>query len=107
MVTPIEIFYNDMTEEHAAEVKKTLKHHSQKAFMSKLSYPAYRDIPTTYILCTKDNAIPIAAQEGWVEGAKKLGSHIETFRLEASHSPFYSMPDKVAAICFKSVAGNL
>lgn len=88
-----------MTAEHASEVGKTLQQHSYQTFESKLTYPAYKDIPTTYFLCTKDNAIPIAAQEGMVEMAKKAGANIETVRFEASHSPFCSMPDKVTEAC--------
>lgn len=95
-----------MTAEHAAELVRTLKHHSHKSFMSKLSYAAYRDIPTIYIFCNKDNAIPIAVQEAWVEGAKNLGAPIQTVRLDASHSPFCSMPDEIAEACLKSVAGS-
>lgn len=96
---PETIFYNDMTPEHAAEMKRHLKQHSNQAFLSKLTYAAYRDIPTTYILCTKDNAIPIVAQEGMVARAKSLGANITTVTLEASHSPFCSIPDAVVAVC--------
>lgn len=96
---PESIFYNDMSPEDAADVKRHLKQHSNQVFSSKLTYAAYRDIPTEYILCTKDNAMPIVAQEGMVAQAKGLGVDITTVTLEASHSPFCSMPDAVAAAC--------
>lgn len=105
--TPDQVFYNDMTAQEASEVAKTLKHHSYRTLSSKLTYPAYRDIPTTYILCTKDNAVPVAAQEGMVAAARSSGAQIQTVRLEASHSPFRSKPDEVAEVCRKSAEGQL
>lgn len=102
-----EIFYNDMTPEHAREMTESLRPHSYQTFWSKLTYPAYKDIPATYILCTKDNAIPIAAQEAMVEAARKAGAQIHTVRLEASHSPFRSVPDEVAEACRKSAEWEL
>lgn len=96
---PESIFYNDMGPEHAADMKRHLKQHSNRVFMSKLTYAAYRDIPMTFILCTKDKAMPIVAQEGMVAQAKSLGADITTVTLEASHSPFFSMPDAVVAAC--------
>lgn len=73
---PESIFYNDMSPEHAADMKRHLKQHSNRVFMSKLTYAAYRDIPMTFILCTKDKAMPIVAQEGMVAQAKSLGADI-------------------------------
>lgn len=98
------IFYNDLTPEYAENMRQLLKQQSFQTFKSKLTYAAYRDIPTTYLLCTRDNAIPIVGQEGMVEQAKKSGAEISTVTLEASHSPFCSMPDAVAEACQRSVA---
>lgn len=48
--------------------------------------------------------MPFAAQEAMVAQARSLGADITTVTLEASHSPFCSMPDAVAAACNQSVA---
>lgn len=96
---PVEVFYNDMTADHARETAKLLKQHSNRAFMSKLTYAAYKNIPTTYIFCSKDNALLPPGQEAMMQAAKDAGVNLDRINLEASHSPFLSMPDEVANIC--------
>lgn len=100
--TPEEIFYNDLSADEAKKSIDTLKHHSYKAFATKLTYPAYKHIPTTYHLCNKDNAIPLFVQEKMVEDARALGVTIETETFDASHSPFLSLPNEVVASCRKA-----
>lgn len=46
-----------------------------------------------YLLCELDQAVPIAVQEMM---AGMLGEQAMNFRCAASHSPFLSVPDKVA-----------
>ncbi|KAJ0123622.1 hypothetical protein J7T55_012088 [Diaporthe amygdali] len=100
--TPEEIFYNDLSADEAKKSIDTLKHHSYKAFATKLTYPAYKHIPTTYHLCKKDNAIPLFVQEKMVEDGRALGVTIETETFDASHSPFLSLPNEVVASCRKA-----
>ena len=90
--TPIETFYNDVEdpEKHVA----TLKPHSYRTFSSKLTYPAYKYVPSTYLFCEKDMALPIHVQRGMVENS---GVDWKTETLDASHSPFLSFPDEMAA----------
>lgn len=104
--TPEEIFYNDLSADEAKKSVDTLTHHSYKCLSSKLTYPAYKDIPTTYLFCKKDNAIPLFVQEKMVGDAKALGVQIDTETFDASHSPFLSMPDQVVASCRKAAGGN-
>ncbi|KAL1864006.1 hypothetical protein Daus18300_007971 [Diaporthe australafricana] len=104
--TPEDIFYNDLG---AAEAKKsvdTLTHHSYRCLYTKLTYPAYKDIPTTYLFCEKDNAIPLFVQEKMVGDAKALGVQIDTETFDASHSPFLSMPDEIVASCRRAAGGK-
>lgn len=48
--------------------------------------------PVTYIICERDQALPVAAQEQMAAAA----DHVE--RLASSHQPMVSMPDELAAI---------
>jgi hypothetical protein len=100
---PEEIFYNDLSREEAQKSIDTLAHHSYRCFTSKVTYAAYKYIPTTYLHCTKDNAVAMPAQEIMVENARKSGAKIDTATLEASHSPFLSMPDRVVAVCREAI----
>ena len=42
----------------------------------------WRDVPATYVICERDHAIPVAAQEAM---AARAGT---TQRLDSDHSPF-------------------
>jgi pimeloyl-ACP methyl ester carboxylesterase len=59
-------------------------------------------LPRHYVLCTEDRTIPPEEQErmvsGWPEGS--------VTRLPSGHSPFFAMPDPLAAL-IDAVAGGL
>lgn len=88
---PIEIFYNDV--ENPAQYVEILKPHSYRAFFTKATYPGWKHVPRTYLYCEKDMAIPIQAQKGMVESS---GVEWKTESIDASHSPFLSVPEEVA-----------
>lgn len=87
------IFYNDLPAEVAAANAARLTDQPLAAFSDALTAAAWRDIPSTYVVCELDAAIPPFAQEGL---AARAGSTVH--RLAASHSPFLSMPDKTAEL---------
>lgn len=98
-LTPETIFYNDLGREEAQRNSDTLAHHSYRCMSTKVTYAAFKDIPTTYLHCTMDNSIIMPVQEKMVEGARRLGGDVETVTFEASHSPFLSMPGQVVTAC--------
>lgn len=81
------------------ELARGLQYHSLPVFSSKVTYAPWMDVPSSYLICELDNALPPAMQEGMVSAAKavepKSFGHVE--RLEASHSPFLSRPKETAA----------
>jgi pimeloyl-ACP methyl ester carboxylesterase len=89
---PEEIFFNDCTPEAAAASVARLEPQSAKSFTDPLTRTAWREIPTTYVICERDNAIPAFAQEAMSARAGRVE------RLDASHSPFLSRPDELAEI---------
>jgi hypothetical protein len=68
---------------------------SWKAFTSKVTYTAWRDIPSTYLQCENDQAIVIGMQERMVSAA---GGAFKTFKCGADHSPFQSEPELTARV---------
>lgn len=48
-----------------------------------------------YLLCELDNAIPVGFQRKMCEDAQAAGADVTMTLVEASHSPFLSMPEKV------------
>lgn len=104
--TPIETFYNDIPDTKTQEALiGSLRRHSYLAFTSPNKYAVWEDVKCTYVACEDDNAIPLPAQLGMVEGAKKMVQEkqgakggMDSVTLKASHSPFVSMPEKVGQI---------
>ena len=69
---PERIFYNDMPKEEAAKYAKMLKPHSYATFSSQMTAEPWRKIPSTYIVCEDDKAIPLQGQLGMIEQAKSM-----------------------------------
>jgi hypothetical protein len=93
--TPVETFYNDMADDASRRAVAQLRPHSYQTFHSKCTYAAWKVVPSTYLYCLKDAAVPISVQRSMVENTAR-GYPIRTETVDASHSPFFSVPDQVA-----------
>ncbi|KAF4770551.1 hypothetical protein HAV15_012904 [Penicillium sp. str.  len=62
-----------------------------KSFHELATHEPWHEIPSMYLFCDKDGAIPLAVQESF---AHTLGNPV-TYHIDASHSAFLSMPEKV------------
>lgn len=97
------IFYNDLPKSTIDEIMPKLVHQAKPSFYTPLTYPAYQDVPVSYLLCEQDNAIPIVAQQAMVGiGGPNVVSHV----CSASHSPMLSMPSKVVEV-IRAAAGEI
>ncbi|GME45753.1 Prolyl aminopeptidase protein [Neofusicoccum parvum] len=95
--TPLETFYHDVPYELATKNIASLQPHSYQTFWSKTGYAAWKHIPSTYLVCEDDKAIPAQSQDGLLAGAKENGGKFDTVeRVKASHSPFLSVPEWTA-----------
>ncbi|KAK5940390.1 hypothetical protein PMZ80_007810 [Knufia obscura] len=90
----IDTFYHDLEPVLAQKMVDNLGLHSFLAFKSSQEHCAHREIPTTYILCEQDRAIFPFVQQHMIEA----GDIKDVVKLNASHSPFLSMPDEVVGI---------
>lgn len=97
---PETIFYNDVDPSQVHNHVSALRPHSYRTFYSAVSVEPYKFIPSTYILCEKDLAIPIHAQEGMVAAAGPGTFDVE--RCDAGHSPFISQPEWLADMFIKA-----
>lgn len=101
------MFYNDLSDTEGEKWQNELKTHSYQTFYSEVSVEPWMTIPSAYLFCEKDNAIPIQAQESMVAMAKAKNPNsfdlIE--RCNAGHSPFLSMADTLATFLVKSSKG--
>lgn len=94
------LFYNDCTDEVAAAAAAALLPQARASFTQPLSAAAWQELPSTYVICERDNAIPVFAQEAMSQRARQVR------RLDASHSPFLSRPDDVVALVRDVIAAG-
>jgi pimeloyl-ACP methyl ester carboxylesterase len=66
--------------------------HPLDAFSTPITEPAWKVVPTTYVVCTQDQALHPDTQRFL---ATRCADVVE---LEASHSPMLSMPERIAVI---------
>jgi pimeloyl-ACP methyl ester carboxylesterase len=99
--TPMTTFYNDVDTATAERAAAQVCYQSYASFEQRLTEVAWRTIPSTYIICEADNAIPVAAQEQMARRAD------DVHRLTSSHSPFLSQPAAVARQIRLSLGGEI
>jgi pimeloyl-ACP methyl ester carboxylesterase len=90
--TPENTFYNTCPPEVAVAAAKELRTQSLPAFNQAITKVGWREIPSTYIICEADNAIPLFAQEAM------SGRATDVIRMKTDHSPFLSAPAELAGV---------
>ncbi|KAA6411149.1 MAG: hypothetical protein FRX48_05461 [Lasallia pustulata] len=91
-------FYNDLPPHSAAYRTSKMRAQSRLAYSSQLTYAAYHHIPSSYLICTRDHALPPKVQERMVA----MAGIEETERVEAGHLPHISQPGFVERFIRKS-----
>jgi pimeloyl-ACP methyl ester carboxylesterase len=89
---PQGVFYNTCTPRVGDAAAARLRPHTIASFVQPVRSVGWRDVPSTYVICELDNAIPVPAQEAMAEHAGA------THRLRSDHSPFLTDPDAVAEL---------
>ncbi len=85
------VFYSDC-EPHIREwAKRQLRPQSIATVREPVPKPAWRHIPSTYVVCTKDMAMPVDRQRNLFAPRAT-----EVAELESDHSPFLSQPAALA-----------
>jgi Alpha/beta hydrolase family len=90
--TPEQVFYNTCSNDVASEAVSNLRTQSVLSFNQPITQVAWKEIPSTYILCEHDNAIPFVAQEAMSARTN------QTLTMSTDHSPFLSAPKDLALI---------
>jgi pimeloyl-ACP methyl ester carboxylesterase len=88
-------FYHDCSEADAARAAARLRPQPAGAFAMRfeLAPGRFGRVPRHYVECSEDRAIDLASQR-----AMHSKMPCTVHRLAASHSPFFSMPDALAAL---------
>ena len=92
--------YNDLSDEEAQKWISKLYKHATKSLSAPTTWAGWKHIPSTYVLCGQDHAIPAEAQEMMIN---RDSANFNVVRFEhASHSPFLSMPKETADVIRKA-----
>ncbi|MCJ1403203.1 hypothetical protein MMC11_006426 [Xylographa trunciseda] len=90
---PIPNLFNDLPPEEAESWAKRLSFQPAHGWDGVISYTAWKDVPSTYLICDNDAVVPPALQKHWAENA---GCEIVT--CSAGHMPMLSQPEKVVEV---------
>ncbi|OJJ07853.1 hypothetical protein ASPVEDRAFT_202938 [Aspergillus versicolor CBS 583.65] len=89
-----EIALHDVPVEIQQKAESELTHTSREVFSGAATYEPWHDIPSAYIITEDDRGLPAQIQELL---SAKLKTEV-VYRIKSSHSPFLSMPDRLAEI---------
>jgi pimeloyl-ACP methyl ester carboxylesterase len=92
VTTPEAVFYNGVDAELTEQALARLQLHSTSSLTQPLTRAAWTQVPSTYVVCEQDQAIPVFAQEAMSARADTV------LRLDAGHSPFLSRPAELADV---------
>lgn len=90
---PETLLFGDLSSEEATKWAKTLQMQPAAGWDDIVTYGAWKDVPSFYLVCENDACLSVAMQ---LEFAKMAGSKIE--RCTAGHMPMLSMPDRVVEV---------
>ena len=92
-----DLFYNDCDPDVREWAKSRIRPQSSAIMFEPVARPAWRRIPSTYVVCVNDKALPASVQRD-VFGTRAS----ELVALQTSHSPFLSQPEAVADLLVTS-----
>lgn len=97
---PVTLFYGDLPVPEARAAAGRLAQQSRRSFSDRLTRAAWRTVPSTYVVCEDDRALPAPAQEAM---AARSGT---VHRIASGHSPFLSRPAELASLLGKIGLGS-
>ncbi|MFJ6575506.1 alpha/beta fold hydrolase [Streptomyces sp. NPDC091368] len=86
------ILFGDVPEAEAARAVARLRPQSVLSFTEPVTEAGWRTVPSAYVVCEHDQALPPARQHELARRADAV------HRLPSGHSPFLSMPRRLAAL---------
>ena len=91
--------FGDLPDAEQLHYAKQMKCHSPLAFAGIVTYPTYLHIPTTVVLCERDQSLPIDLQQRLLQDQldRKSGT-IRKVTLQSDHSPMVSHPEETLRI---------
>jgi len=104
---PEQMFYHDLSTEQAAYWSSKLAPHSYATKFVGVPSAAWRTIPSSYLICEDDRAIPVFVQEAMVKACQDGGAQMQVERIFCSHSPFLSKPEATMAFLRRAAGEHI
>lgn len=95
---PVEVLYNGVDPQRAAAAAASLRPQSLASVTQPLTRAVWHDVPSSYIVCEQDRAIPAAFQRSMARQADRVRL------LDSGHSPFLSHPAELARLIREEMA---
>jgi len=87
-----DLFYGDSDAATSAALAEKLRPMALVAFSPAAAEPAWKSVPSTYVVCSNDGALPPEAQRWMAQRAE------EVVEWPTDHSPFVTRPETVAEL---------
>ena len=100
---PIQLFYADVEPEQAKRAASLIVPQNASAMADTITYPAWKDIPTTYLMAQKDEVLFPNWQERQIQAVKDAGVSLTVETFDCSHSPFLSRPEEMVAAIGRAI----
>lgn len=91
----------------ASNLESRLKPQSVASFQVKAISEAHLVIPSVYLICEDDRAIPVNLQESMIAEARKAGGVMDEERVSCGHSPFFKNPEFTAEFLRRAAGEKL
>lgn len=98
-------FYHELPQAESEHWISLLRPQSLVANVSPVTCEGFREVPTSYLVCTEDRAIPIDAQRAMLEALKP--TELRTEEIASAHSPFLSVPERAAEFVRRSAGEKI
>ena len=106
-IDPANSLYGDLSQEEAAHWASQLVPKTAASATGPVpSYDAWRDIPSYYLCCENDKAVPLEMQRHMLSLVEARGVSIQVETCSAGHSPCLSQPDVVVALIDRAAKSN-
>lgn len=69
-------------------------------------YPGHLHIPSTYLVCENDRAIPPELQRKYIEAAVQAGAQMRTVVCDSAHSPQLKSPELVVQLIADAIQSS-
>lgn len=90
---PETLLFGDLSDDEKTQWLAKLQPQPAQGWDDKVSYTGWKDVPSVYLVCEGDNALPVPLQE---QLATLAGSKVE--RCSAGHIPQVSQPARVVEV---------